>query len=64
MLEKLVEALRDGCGYDFVANNYTEFSKAELKMALLEAIYVIRENVGIEAKDGEDTLADSIEEWI
>lgn len=42
MIDKFLEAIEDGNEYDFIANNYTSMSKAELKDILLEYIYAIR----------------------
>lgn len=41
--KQYIEALEDGKGYDFIANNYWEFSKEELKDIILELTYAIKQ---------------------
>ena len=40
-----IEALKNGKGYDFIANHYYEFTKEELKDIALELAYGIYKNM-------------------
>ena len=40
MKEEILKACKDGTLYDFIANNYWNMSKEELKDVCLEAIYL------------------------
>ena len=56
-MEELIGILREDCGkaYDFISNNYTNFSKSELADVAKELIYAIHNNVkGLD----EDILSD------
>jgi hypothetical protein len=37
--KKFLKALKDGNGYDFIANNYFTFTKEELKDIILELLF-------------------------
>lgn len=45
MLKEVIKAIRNDEGYDYIANNYTRFTKEELKDIILECLYVIDDNV-------------------
>ena len=65
MLEKYMEALRNGNGYQFICDNGHEMTKSELCDIIKEFDSVVGElsnrNVGSNAYYG--YVADSIEEW-
>ena len=55
--KELLDAIRSGQSYDFIANNYWKMSKEQLKDTLLEYIYLAHEN-----KVDESSVADCLEE--
>ena len=38
-MNEFLKALKDGTAYDFIANNYTDMSRRDLKNILLECLY-------------------------
>lgn len=56
-IKELIEAIKNGNSYDFIANNYWKMSKEQLKDALLEYIYLAHDN-----KIDESSVADCLEE--
>lgn len=55
MLKEVIKAIRNGEGYDYIANHYYEFTKEELKDIILECLFVIDDN---KAKDVAEELKD------
>lgn len=51
---KFIEAVNNDTSYDFIANNYMNFSKEQLKDIIIELMYAIH----IESND-EKTILDS-----
>lgn len=65
MLKKYIEALRKGCGYQFICDNGHEMSKLELCDIIKEFDYVVKDLSYKNVDSGVylEYVADSIEEW-
>lgn len=65
MLEKYVDALRKGTGYQFICDNGHEMSKSDLCNIIKEFDYVVKD-LSYKNEDSDiylEYVADSIKEW-
>ena len=65
MLEKYVDALREGNGYQFICDNGHEMSKSDLCSIIKEFDYVVKD-LSFKNEDSSiylEYVADSIKEW-
>lgn len=61
---KVIDALREGTIYDFIANNYYEMDKQDLKDILLEIAYAFYNKNGVIAyEEMQKQVAQTLEEY-
>lgn len=63
-MEKFVEALKNGTGYDYLANHYTSLSKEELKRIAMELLFELTRDCGLLDMPNIDNVIDELKEYI
>ena len=61
--EKFLRSLTEDTSYDFIANNYQDFSKTELKDIILELLYGIHTS-GMEIDIITDVASELSDRWL
>lgn len=62
MLGKFLDSMDDDKAYNFIANNYWQMSKADLKTVLLEYIYAVHNSPKETQDEINERIRDNIEE--